>query len=80
MSKENYCIPYFLQDAPKLPNGMYEGTALTKACGKLELLSNMMKKLKEKGHRLLIFSQVIQDLKLETPSVSGHGLLKTCNY
>ena len=37
---------------------MYEGTALTKAAGKLELLSNMMKKLKAKGHRLLIFSQV----------------------
>ena len=47
------------QDAPKLPNGMYEGTALTKAAGKLELLSNMMKKLKAKGHRLLIFSQVL---------------------
>ena len=46
------------QDAPKLPNGMYEGTALTKAAGKLELLSNMMKKLRAKGHRLLIFSQV----------------------
>ena len=47
------------QDAPKLPNRMYEGTALTKAAGKLELLSNMMKKLKAKGHRLLIFSQVL---------------------
>jgi SNF2 family DNA or RNA helicase len=59
MHIENRCACYFFQDAPKLPNGMYEGTALTKACGKLELLSNMMKKLKEKGHRLLIFSQVI---------------------
>ena len=47
-----------LQDAAKLPNGMYEGRALTKACGKLELMSTMLKVLQRDGHRVLIFSQV----------------------
>lgn len=60
-----------MQDAPKLPNGMYEGTAMTKACGKLELLSNMMKKLKEKGHRLLIFSQVNTEYRCSDYLVSS---------
>ena len=55
--KSDLC--YKLQEAPKLGNGMYEGTALVKACGKLDLLSKMMKKLKAKGHRVLIFSQVL---------------------
>ncbi|XP_062597362.1 chromodomain-helicase-DNA-binding protein Mi-2 homolog [Saccostrea cucullata] len=59
-----YLFPTASNDAPKLPNGMYEGTALTKACGKLELLSNMMKKLKEKGHRVLIFSQMTKMLDI----------------
>lgn len=47
-----------LQEAPKMPNGMYDGSALTKASGKLMLLFKMLKKLKEGGHRVLIFSQV----------------------
>lgn len=47
-----------LQEAPKMPNGMYDGQALTKAAGKLLLLQKMMRKLKEGGHRVLIFSQV----------------------
>lgn len=47
-----------LQEAPKMPNGMYDGSALTKASGKLMLLYKMLKKLKEGGHRVLIFSQV----------------------
>lgn len=41
-----------------MPNGMYDGSALTKAAGKLLLLQKMMRKLKEGGHRVLIFSQV----------------------
>lgn len=41
-----------------MPNGMYDGSALTKASGKLMLLFKMLKKLKEGGHRVLIFSQV----------------------
>lgn len=47
-----------LQEAPKMPNGMYDASALTKASGKLMLLFKMLKKLKEGGHRVLIFSQV----------------------
>lgn len=41
-----------------MPNGMYDGNALTKASGKLLLLQKMMRKLKEGGHRVLVFSQV----------------------
>lgn len=54
--KSDLIIPK--QEAPKMPNGMYDGSALTKASGKLLLLQKMMRKLKEGGHRVLIFSQV----------------------
>lgn len=46
------------QEAPKLPNGAYEGNNLTKSCGKLVLLQKMMRILKNGGHRVLVFSQV----------------------
>ncbi|CAJ0577901.1 unnamed protein product, partial [Mesorhabditis spiculigera] len=45
-------------EAPKLKNGMYEGPALVKACGKLVLMQKMLRKLKDGGHRVLIFSQM----------------------
>lgn len=48
------------QESPKLPSGAYEGGALIKASGKLMLLQKMLRKLKEQGHRVLIFSQVTQ--------------------
>ena len=48
----------FCQEAPRLPNGMFEGNALIRACGKLDLLSTMLRKLHRDGHRVLIFSQV----------------------
>ena len=38
--------------------------ALRKACGKLELLSKMLKKLKAQGHRVLLFSQMTRVLDL----------------
>lgn len=41
-----------------MPNGMYDGSALIRASGKLFLLQKMLKNLKEGGHRVLIFSQV----------------------
>lgn len=41
-----------------MPNGMYDGSALIRASGKLLLLQKMLKNLKEGGHRVLIFSQV----------------------
>lgn len=60
--------PYLFQkaadDAPKLPNGYYEGAALVKSCGKLTILGQMLTKLKEQGHRVLIFSQMTRLLDL----------------
>lgn len=47
-----------LQEAPVLPNGSYDGNLLVKSSGKLTLLQKMLKKLKDEGHRVLIFSQV----------------------
>jgi len=60
--------PYLIQtaqdEAPLTASLMYEGAALTKACGKLELLIKMLHKLKETGHRVLIFSQMTKMLDL----------------
>lgn len=47
-----------MQEAQKTPTGAYEGSALTKASGKLMLLQKMLRKLKDQGHRVLVFSQV----------------------
>lgn len=58
MEVTKHLIAYPKQEAPKMPNGMYDGSALTKSSGKLLLLQKMMRKLKEGGHRVLIFSQV----------------------
>lgn len=41
-----------------LPNGSYDGSSLVKSSGKLMLLQKMLKKLRDEGHRVLIFSQV----------------------
>lgn len=49
-----------------MPNGMYDGSALIRASGKLLLLQKMLKNLKEGGHRVLIFSQVLCGLRLAT--------------
>nr|XP_020471103.1 chromodomain-helicase-DNA-binding protein 4-like [Monopterus albus] len=59
-----YLFPTAAMEAPKMPNGMYDGSALTKAAGKLLLLQKMMRKLKEGGHRVLIFSQMTKMLDL----------------
>ena len=60
--------PYLLQaaqeEAPLTANRMYEGNALVKSCGKLELLIKMMRRLKEQGHRVLIFSQMTKMLDI----------------
>ncbi|KAJ8319853.1 hypothetical protein KUTeg_001440 [Tegillarca granosa] len=52
------------QEAPKMANGAFEGNALIKACGKLELLSKILRKLKTQGHRVLIFSQMTKVLDI----------------
>lgn len=52
------------QEAPLTIAGCYEGTSLVYACGKLVLLEKMLSKLKAKGHRVLIFSQMTKMLDL----------------
>jgi superfamily II DNA/RNA helicase len=60
--------PYLLQvaqeEAPLTANRMYEGNALTRSSGKLELMIKMLKKLREGGHRVLIFSQMTKMLDI----------------
>lgn len=64
-----------LQESPKLPSGAYEGGALIKASGKLMLLQKMLRKLKEQGHRVLIFSQVTCTPHLVSPLGPGPSLV-----
>ena len=52
------------EDAPKTSDGFYEGEALIKACGKLEVLCKMLPRLREQGHRMLIFSQMTRTLDI----------------
>ncbi|XP_015276218.1 PREDICTED: chromodomain-helicase-DNA-binding protein 4 [Gekko japonicus] len=59
-----YLFPVAAMEAPKMPNGMYDGSALIRASGKLFLLQKMLKNLKEGGHRVLIFSQMTKMLDL----------------
>ncbi|KAK5883339.1 hypothetical protein CesoFtcFv8_019677 [Champsocephalus esox] len=59
-----YLFPAAAIEAAKIPNGMYDGNALTKAAGKLTLLQKMMRKLYDGGHRVLIFSQMTKMLDL----------------
>ncbi|KAL2080148.1 hypothetical protein ACEWY4_023941 [Coilia grayii] len=68
-----YLFPAAAMEAPKMPNGMYEGSALTKAAGKLLLLYKMLKKLKEGGHRVLIFSQMTKMLDLLEDFLENEG-------
>ncbi|KAF8796833.1 Chromodomain-helicase-DNA-binding protein 4 like protein [Argiope bruennichi] len=59
-----YLFPAAAQEAPRLPNGAFEGSSLIKACGKLLLLQKMLRKLNEEGHRVLIFSQMTKMLDI----------------
>ncbi|XP_060776892.1 chromodomain-helicase-DNA-binding protein 4 isoform X2 [Neoarius graeffei] len=68
-----YLFPTAAIEAPKMPNGMYEGGALTKASGKLMLLYKMLRKLKEGGHRVLIFSQMTKMLDLLEDFLENEG-------
>ncbi|CAF0756319.1 unnamed protein product [Adineta ricciae] len=63
-SNHPYLLPAGHFEAPRTPNLAYEGTALIKASGKLDLLAKMLKKLKEQGHRVLIFSQMTRMLDI----------------
>ncbi|XP_057326451.1 chromodomain-helicase-DNA-binding protein Mi-2 homolog isoform X2 [Microplitis mediator] len=68
-----YLFPAASQEAPTGPNGNYEGTALIKAAGKLVLLSRMLKKLRDDGHRVLIFSQMTKMLDILEDYLEGEG-------
>ncbi|XP_029298724.1 chromodomain-helicase-DNA-binding protein 4-like isoform X2 [Cottoperca gobio] len=68
-----YLFPAAAIEAPKIPNGMYDGNALTKAAGKLTLLQKMMRKLKNGGHRVLIFSQMTKMLDLLEDFLENEG-------
>ncbi|XP_077458748.1 chromodomain-helicase-DNA-binding protein 5 isoform X9 [Stigmatopora argus] len=59
-----YLFPVAAMEAPVLPNGSYDGSQLVKSSGKLTLLQKMLKKLKDQGHRVLIFSQMTKMLDL----------------
>ncbi|KAK2830790.1 hypothetical protein Q5P01_018721 [Channa striata] len=68
-----YLFPAAAMEAPKMPNGMYDGNSLTKASGKLLLLQKMMRKLKEGGHRVLVFSQMTKMLDLLEDFLENEG-------
>uniref|UniRef100_A0A8C8MCK4 DNA helicase n=1 Tax=Oncorhynchus tshawytscha TaxID=74940 RepID=A0A8C8MCK4_ONCTS len=59
-----YLFPVASMEARKTASGAYEGMDLTKASGKLTLLQKMMRKLKDQGHRVLVFSQMTKMLDL----------------
>uniref|UniRef100_A0A4W5PKD3 Chromodomain helicase DNA binding protein 4a n=1 Tax=Hucho hucho TaxID=62062 RepID=A0A4W5PKD3_9TELE len=68
-----YLFPVAAMEAPKMPNGMYDGSALTKSAGKLTLMQKMMRKLKDGGHRVLIFSQMTKMLDLLEDFLENEG-------
>ncbi|CAF3381327.1 unnamed protein product [Rotaria socialis] len=63
-SNHPYLLPAGQFEAPRAPNLAYEGSALIKASGKLDLLARMLRKLKDQGHRVLIFSQMTRMLDI----------------
>ncbi|XP_076865728.1 chromodomain-helicase-DNA-binding protein 4a [Brachyhypopomus gauderio] len=68
-----YLFPVAAMEAPKMPNGMYDGSALTKSSGKLLLLHKMLRRLKDGGHRVLIFSQMTKMLDLLEDFLENEG-------
>jgi len=69
-----YLLPGPAEEAPLAPSGLFEIQAMTKASGKLDLLQKMLKKLKEEGHRVLIFSQMTKMLDLLEDFLDGSGI------
>lgn len=68
-----YLFPAAAEEAPLGSGGNYESQGLTKAAGKLVLLSKMLKILKSQGHRVLIFSQMTKMLDLLEDFLEGEG-------
>lgn len=68
-----YLFPAASQEAPSLPSGLYETSALVKSSGKLVILQKMLRKLKEQGHRVLIFSQMTKMLDILEDFLEGES-------
>ncbi|XP_054288773.1 chromodomain-helicase-DNA-binding protein Mi-2 homolog isoform X2 [Macrosteles quadrilineatus] len=68
-----YLFPAASQEAPLGLNGAFELQSLIKASGKLILLSKMLRKLHDSGHRVLIFSQMTKMLDILEDYLEGEG-------
>ncbi|XP_050310914.1 chromodomain-helicase-DNA-binding protein Mi-2 homolog [Anthonomus grandis grandis] len=68
-----YLFPAAAEEAPLGLHGQYDIGHLTRAAGKLVLLSKMLKRLKEQGHRVLIFSQMTKMLDILEDFLDGEG-------
>ncbi|CAG9761273.1 unnamed protein product [Ceutorhynchus assimilis] len=68
-----YLFPAAADEAPMGAFGQPDIQHLTKAAGKLVLLSKMLKKLREQGHRVLIFSQMTKMLDILEDFLDGEG-------
>ncbi|XP_055907342.1 chromodomain-helicase-DNA-binding protein Mi-2 homolog isoform X2 [Eupeodes corollae] len=68
-----YLFPSAAEEAQLAPGGGYELASMTKAAGKLVLLSKMLKLLKDQGHRVLIFSQMTKMLDILEDFLEGEG-------
>ncbi|XP_017072248.1 chromodomain-helicase-DNA-binding protein 3 [Drosophila eugracilis] len=68
-----YLFPSAVEEAPISPNGLYELNSLTKASGKMVLLSEMLKQLKAQNHRVLIFSQMTKMLDILEHFLEGEN-------
>ncbi|XP_022176627.1 chromodomain-helicase-DNA-binding protein Mi-2 homolog isoform X2 [Myzus persicae] len=68
-----YLFPAAAQEAPTTINGSYEIGGLTRAAGKLVLLSKMLRILNDTNHRVLIFSQMTKMLDILEDYLEGEG-------
>ncbi|EAW10769.1 putative chromatin remodeling complex subunit (Chd3) [Aspergillus clavatus NRRL 1] len=71
------CHPFVYSEAieERTSNATVSQRHLTEASGKLQLLQIMLPKLKERGHRVLIFSQFLDNLDIVEDFLDGLGLL-----
>ncbi|XP_017494898.1 PREDICTED: chromodomain-helicase-DNA-binding protein 4-like, partial [Rhagoletis zephyria] len=68
-----YLFPVAAEEAPKTKLGYFDGGPLVKACGKLIVLQKMLRKLKNDGNRVLIFSQMTQMLDILEDFLDAEG-------
>lgn len=68
-----YLFPAASEEAPLGPHGNWDVGHLTRASGKLVLLCKMLRKLREQGHRVLIFSQMTKMLDILEDFLEGEG-------